>query len=224
MKTAKQFYTELTPEKLAKRKKEEFTKKELAYLKKMLNKKQKILDLACGYGRFTIPLAKQGYYIEGIDITPSLIKKARNDAKKQKLKIKFRVGDMRKLPYKDRNFDAIICMWSAFNELSNKKDQLEAVKEMQRVLTKGGFALLEMPIPLKDKVKKVIYKKIGDEFHFHKKTGITTGKIASITINPHFKQTNKTLSKLMKTIRIKKYKIFRDKFGGRNRFFLKFHK
>src|SRR3989338_3212642 len=100
MKTPRKFYTELTSKGLAKRKSEIDTKKELIDLKKKLNKNKTILDLGCGYGRLTIPLAKEGYKIEGIDITPSFIKQAIKNAKKLKLDIKFRIGDIRKLPHK----------------------------------------------------------------------------------------------------------------------------
>src|SRR3989344_9181944 len=113
MKTSKQFYKELGAEELASRKKLEHTNSELTYLKRFLNKKQRILDLACGYGRFTIPLARAGYNIEGLDLSPNLLKKAKNDARKEKLKIKFIEGDMTKLPYADGTFDTVICMWSA---------------------------------------------------------------------------------------------------------------
>jgi 2-polyprenyl-3-methyl-5-hydroxy-6-metoxy-1,4-benzoquinol methylase len=81
MRTPQQFYRELGARGLALRKKPENTKSELNFLKKILDKKQKILDLACGYGRFTIPLAKEGYDIQGLDLSPDLLKKAREDAK-----------------------------------------------------------------------------------------------------------------------------------------------
>lgn len=206
MKTSQQFYKELGAEKLADRKSKLHTKKELSYLKKYLDKKQKILDLACGYGRFTIPLAKQGYRIQGIDISPNLIAKAKTSAKKEKLTIKFQIGDMRNLPYNDDSFDSIICMWSAFIELSKEKDQIKSLKEMLRVLKKGGFALLEMPKPEKTKKKVVILKLEGVE-----------------TV-PMYRQNKTTLVKLMNIIKPRKHSIFVDNFGGRDRLLVLFSK
>lgn len=223
MKTAKQFYTELTPEKLALRKKKIHTKIELAYLLKVLNKKDKILDLACGYGRFTIPLTKKGYDVEGIDITPVLIEKAKKDAKKDGLSINFRLGDMRKLPYKNNSFNKIICMWSAFLELSNNKDQLMAIKEMKRILIKGGFAFIEMPVPL-TKTRIVEDKKMGDRFILKKGQRVVKNIIGNTESNPSFRHNKTTLTSLMRRSKIKKFKIFTDNFGGRERFFLKFWK
>jgi len=220
------FYTKLTAEELARRKKAEMTKKELVYLEKILNKKQKILDLGCGYGRFTIPLAKRGYDIKGIDITPALIKKAKSLARKENIEIDFRIGDMRKLPYKAESFDAIICMWSVFVELINKKDQLKAINEMLRVLSSKGFAFIEMPPPIivKEKRKIVEYKEIGDKYIFEKSTNIVTGMTGGIETRPSYNQNKKTLTELIKIAKIKKFRIFTDKFGGRKRFFLKFYK
>jgi len=201
-KTSRQFYKELGAEKLAARKEDVHTRKELNYLKKLLTKNQRILDLACGFGRFTIPLAKQGYNTQGIDISPNLIREARVRAKEEKLNIKFKVGDMRKLSYKASSFDVIICMWSAFIELSRKSDQLRAIKEMHRVLDKDGFALLEMPVP-------------GTERSL---------KIEGIIAPPMSTHDEKTLRELMKAGKIIKYKVFRDSFGGRTRLFLQFWK
>ncbi len=206
MKTPLDFYKELGADKLAARKTEEHTKKELAYLKKYINKKQTIFDLACGYGRFTIPLAKQGYNVQGIDISPNLIEKARKNAKKERLKINFQIGDMRKLNYKNNSFDAIICMWSAFNELSNEIDQIRALKEMLRVLKKGGLAFLEMPKPERTKEKIVVQTIEGIEWV------------------PMYRQNKTTLIKLMGLLKPNKFKIFIDDFGGRERLLLLFWK
>ena len=226
MKTPQQFYTELTAENLAKRKKPEHTKLELKYIKNLLNKNQRILDLGCGYGRFTIPLAKQEYDIKGIDITPVLIKKAREIARKQKVKIDFKIGDMKKLPYRKESFDAIVCMWTVFNELINKKDQLRSIKEMLRVLSKKGFALIEMPLPVKitgDK-RTIRYEKSKDELVFHKKTHLVESTISGLKARTSYMHDKNTLSALMKEAKIKRFNIFADKFGGRKRFFLKFYK
>ena len=206
MKTSSQFYKELGAEKLAARKSEVHTKKELSYLKRYLRKKQRILDLACGYGRFTIPLAKQGYNIQGIDISPNLIAKAKKTSKKEGLNLKFQIGDMRKLLYKDNSFDSIICMWSAFIELSKEKDQIKALKEMLRILNEGGFAFLEMPKPEKTKEKVVI------------------SKIEGVEAVPMYRQNKTTLIKLMKIVKPQKYRIFIDNFGGRDRLLVLFWK
>ena len=40
-----------------------------------------ILDLACGIGRISIPLAENGYKVIGIDISPSYIQRAKEYAK-----------------------------------------------------------------------------------------------------------------------------------------------
>jgi ubiquinone/menaquinone biosynthesis C-methylase UbiE len=205
-KTSEQFYKELGAKGLAARKENIHTKKELTYLKKLLSKNKNILDLACGFGRFTIPLAKQGYNIEGIDISPNLLKEAKKRAKEENLKITFKLGDMRKLPYKDKSFDIILCMWSAFIELHKKQDQIKALKEMLRIIKKDGFALLEMPKPRRTKKKVVV------------------SEIDGVTATPMFVQNKTTLKDLMKKVYVKKYKIFVDNFGGRERLFLQFWK
>ena len=223
MKTSRQFYTELEAEELAKRKKKIHTKKELSYLKKLLRKEQKILDLACGYGRFTIPLAKLGYRIEGIDITPALIKKAKEEADKSKLKIKFKIGDMRKLPYKDNSFNVIICMLSAFQELTKKSDQLKSIKEMLRILKKEGFTLIDLP-KLEKTTKDIVDVKRGDSFKKSKRGNITYAVISGIEAMHLYRYDKKTLTDLMKKTNARKFKVFIDKFGGRDRLFLQFWK
>lgn len=221
MKTPKEFYTKFNAEKLALRKTKIQTQKELAYLVKLLNKEDKILDLACGYGRFTIPLAKKGYNIEGIDITPGFIKKAKKDAKKEKLNIRFRLGDMRKLPYRDNNFNKIICMWSAFIELHAKIDQIKAIKEMKRVLISGGFAFIDMPIPKK---AYLTYKNQKDGDKYFVKGKVTLGRIGNLEKMPQYIHDKFTLTALMKECNINKFKISKYEFGGRKRLLLKFWK
>lgn len=215
MKTAKHFYTQLKAGRLARLKPQKVTEGELKDLKKILKKNSRILDLACGYGRITIPLKKDGYNVEGVDITPYLISKAKENARKNKVHINFKIGDMRNIPYEDETFDVILCIWSPFFELNNKKDQIKAIKEILRVLKKGGFLFADMPYNLKSYANKADM--------FIGKNLIKT-KFFGIWSNISFIQTPKTLKNLMKQLKIRKFKIKIDKFGSRDRLVLIFWK
>ena len=72
---------------------------ESSYLTNILKNGSMILDLACGFGRFSIPLAEYGYTVYGTDITPIFIEKAKEEAEKRNLNIEFRIWDMKKIPY-----------------------------------------------------------------------------------------------------------------------------
>lgn len=119
----------------------------LAFLQHVLPAQGTILDCACGYGRLTIPLAQAGYRMQAIDLSTIFIEKARTFAAQHNLEIPFLVGDMCDLPYQDALFDAVICMWSSFNELIAVDDQIKALKHMWRVTKSGGFVLIDMPCP-----------------------------------------------------------------------------
>ncbi|MBU0686832.1 MAG: class I SAM-dependent methyltransferase [Candidatus Margulisbacteria bacterium] len=120
------------------------------------SKHDKILDLACGYGRITLLLAKLGYDIQGIDIESKYIKSARSNAKKQKLRVTFAIGNIRKMPYTNEFFDKIICLWSSFNYILLKNEQIQSLNEIFRVLRSGGQAIFEMDNAEKKGLKQLL--------------------------------------------------------------------
>jgi len=71
----------------------------------------KILDVGCGSGRISLPLAQEGYQITGIDISAVSIEKARQYAKERDIKIDFRVFDIttEKGDILGNDFDCVIC-------------------------------------------------------------------------------------------------------------------
>ena len=74
------FYSDMGVQWLSDRKDPLHTDEELTYLLDVLRTKTDVLDLACGFGRFSIPLARKGYNVTGIDITPIFIERAREIA------------------------------------------------------------------------------------------------------------------------------------------------
>ena len=204
-KTPREFYTELGFEWLSERKSPVMTENELAYLTGLLKKDWKILDLACGYGRFSIPLAALGYRVVGIDITPIFIERAKEEAKRRNLNIDFRVGDMKSLPYEENSFDSVICMWNAFSELAQDQDQIKAIAEIFRVLKRGGLAFIEV--------------------RNHRSSGlIEENLIDGYEAMPSYSHTRGSMQRLMKLSGVYSFRIFIDKFGGRNRLLLEIMK
>jgi ubiquinone/menaquinone biosynthesis C-methylase UbiE len=218
MKSPIEFYKELSFEKLLNRKKDYHTKKELKYLKYFLHKKERILDLGCGYGRFTIPLKKSGYDIIGLDISPYLINIAKNRSKEQNIKVNFKLGDMRKLPFKNNSFDSTICM-SAFSELVKVSDQIKSITEIYRILKKSGIAIIELPMLSK---KKVVNKELN--FSYRIIGRISHAIINDIETNPFYVHDKTSLKNLMKKTKIKSYSILNESYGGRMRLFLIIYK
>jgi hypothetical protein len=90
---------------------------------------------------------------------------------------------------------------------------------MKRVLKKGGFAFIDMPLPKK---AYLTYKNEKDGDRYFVKGKVTLGKIGNIEKMPQYIHDKKTLTNLMKECKIKKFKISKYNFGGRKRFFLKF--
>jgi ubiquinone/menaquinone biosynthesis C-methylase UbiE len=218
-KTSEQFYSELGAEGLAKRKSKSLHRKETVFLKKIIKKEWRTLDLACGYGRMTLELASKGYNVEGLDISSNLIKKAKLDAKEVGLKIKYILGSMLDLPYEKNSFEAIIVLWSAFTELPKKKDQIKALREMRRVLKPGGFVLIDTPYVAKIKP----YVRIGDIEIFNKGRKAVANYGGHVSFEHiHFRK--KDFKELAIKLNIKKYKISVSDFGGRDRLLFQFWK
>jgi ubiquinone/menaquinone biosynthesis C-methylase UbiE len=114
----------------------------------LLSPGDKVLDLGCGHGRVSVPLAKRGYEVFGIDVSPEMINSAQNDAKDlPDLKLNYTVGNIKMLPYESEFFDKAICFWSSFSHLLTVEEQAECINEIFRVLKSDGYAFIVMPDP-----------------------------------------------------------------------------
>lgn len=73
----------------------------------------RVLDVACGSGNLTIPAARTGATVTGVDIATNLLEQARERAESEGLKIQFDEGDAENLPYDDAAFDVVVTMYGA---------------------------------------------------------------------------------------------------------------
>jgi SAM-dependent methyltransferase len=94
----------------------------------------RVLDVACGTGNLTIPAARTGARVTGVDIASNLLEQARRRAAAEKLDITFDEGDAEHLPYKKAEFDMVMTMFGA---MFAPRPELAAA-ELIRVCRPGG--------------------------------------------------------------------------------------
>lgn len=100
------------------------------------------LDVGCGPGLLARALAPHVAHIEGIDLTPAMVDKARQIASEAGLNnTSFTVGSSYALPYADGSFDLVTTRLA----LHHMDDPAQAILEMARVLKPGGhLAVFDM--------------------------------------------------------------------------------
>lgn len=108
-------------------------------IKKQLpqDKNLRILDVGCGAGFFSVLLAKEGYQVTGVDLTPDMVENARTLAAEEKTDCEFLVMDAENLRFADESFDVVISR----NLTWTLPDVKSAYREWVRVLKKGGILL-----------------------------------------------------------------------------------
>ncbi|GFZ33252.1 methyltransferase type 11 [Clostridium zeae] len=103
-----------------------------------VNKNANILEVAPGPGYLSIELAKKGFNLTGVEISPDFVEIEKNNAKQANVSVDFKEGNASNLPCEDNFFDFIVCS-AAFK---NFKDPVKALSEMHRVLKQGGTSLI----------------------------------------------------------------------------------
>lgn len=95
---------------------------------------QRVLDVACGTGVVAVTAARRGARLTGLDFTPELLERARENARIANLTIDWREGDAESLPFEDAAFDVVL---SQFGHMFAPRPEV-ALGEMLRVLKPGG--------------------------------------------------------------------------------------
>jgi SAM-dependent methyltransferase len=88
-----------------------------------------VLDVACGTGNATIPAARRGARVTGIDFSPALLAIARERSSDAMVEVDWVEGDAQELPFGDRSFDRVI---STFGHMF-APDHERTAAEMKRV-------------------------------------------------------------------------------------------
>lgn len=125
-------------------------------------KGKKVLDWGCGSGIYAKILTKKGAKVKGFDISPTMIKIAKEDNPKLDL----RVGSGTKIPFKEK-FDIVVASLA----IHYLKDWNKVLKEVRRVLKKNGYFIFSVGNPFthtckKEKIKGKKMRVMGIKSYF----------------------------------------------------------
>jgi SAM-dependent methyltransferase len=94
----------------------------------------RVLDVACGTGVVSVTAARLGARVTGLDLTPELLERARENASIAGVEVDWHEGDVENLPFGDGAFDVVL---SEFGHMFAPRPEV-AIGEMLRVLKPGG--------------------------------------------------------------------------------------
>lgn len=124
----------------------EDTKRQVDFLIQKLRLKggERILDLACGFGRHSLELARRGFSVTGVDITPEYIRFAEETVRKEGLSAEFLCQDIREARF-SHEFDAVINMADgAVGYLENDSENLKIFAVISDALKTGGKHFMDI--------------------------------------------------------------------------------
>ncbi|RPH55505.1 MAG: class I SAM-dependent methyltransferase, partial [Chloroflexi bacterium] len=103
---------------------------------------RKILEVACGTGRITIPLARAGAHITGLDLSPAMLEVARRKSAGLE-HLRWVEAGMRNFDLGEQ-FDLIISPGHSFQFMLTAAEQLECLETLKRHLAPGGTLILHL--------------------------------------------------------------------------------
>ena len=116
------------------------TKQEVAFIVDILQLRgdERVLDLACGFGRHALELADRGHSVVGVDITSEYIDRARELAHERCLAVEFMCADLREVSFREE-FDVVLNLADgAIGYLENEEEDLKVFDLIASALKPGG--------------------------------------------------------------------------------------
>ncbi len=101
------------------------------------------LDLACGPGRHSVALAKAGFRVAGVDLSPFLLQKAADLADANEVEVEWVQGDMRHF-LRPEAFDLVVSMFTSFGYFDDKNDDMTTLRNICQNLRSGGTLVMEL--------------------------------------------------------------------------------
>lgn len=104
-----------------------------------------VLELGCGTGRITVPVARTGAQIVGIDRSAPMLARARQRLARARLTARLLRGDIRALPFRRRvRFDLVMAPYGLLQSLTRERDLVATLQSVHGVLRRGGLFAIDL--------------------------------------------------------------------------------
>jgi SAM-dependent methyltransferase len=107
---------------------------------------RRVLDLACGTGNTSFPLARRGYEVTGLDRSPEMLERAVAKAAELGLDVTFGQADMRDFTVAPP-VDLAICLYDSINYLLEPSDLVRVCASVREALRPGGLFIFDANTP-----------------------------------------------------------------------------
>ncbi|CAN5830944.1 class I SAM-dependent methyltransferase [soil metagenome] len=107
----------------------------------------RVLELGCGTGRLTIPVARTGARVIGIDRSAEMLARGRQRLRRTRLAASASLvrGDIRFLPFRRRSgFSLVMAPYGMLQSLTREKDLEATITSVHRVLPRGGLFVIDL--------------------------------------------------------------------------------
>ena len=104
-----------------------------------------VLELGCGTGRISLPLAKSGVDVVGVDRSERMLDRARTRTSRTARTtgtsgtISFVRADIRSLPFKRGRFPMVLAPYGILQSLIRERDLADTLDSVAHVITRGGM-------------------------------------------------------------------------------------
>ncbi|MGM0688961.1 MAG: class I SAM-dependent DNA methyltransferase [Bacillota bacterium] len=120
------------------------------YVEQLLNhfakRPRSLVDLACGTGSSTLPFAKRGYQVAGVDLSAAMLSQARLKAKRGNLDITFYQSDLCLLELPEK-FDLAVLFQDGLNYILCEQQLERALLKIFDLLNPGALFIFDLTLP-----------------------------------------------------------------------------
>jgi SAM-dependent methyltransferase len=102
-----------------------------------------ILDVCCGFGRFSLAFARMGYRMTAFDLCTPFLDELRRNAFAETLQVTAFREDVRKF-FTPKRFDAAVILYTSFGYFENERDDIAAMTNVFQHVRPGGRVLIDI--------------------------------------------------------------------------------